>query len=131
PCASRRRARISRFASLSSAIRTRGGLRTSVSGLQVLAYLSEQLARTEWLGDVAVAPGFPRLDFVSTQGIGRDCNYRNGLQLLSCPNLPRGLVAIETGKLNVHQNQIGTFAPRQLDALVPINRLDQCVPGCA
>src|SRR5262249_28877132 len=98
---------------------------------QVFAQLSEQLARTERLGDVTVAAGWTRVGLSSVQGVGGDGDDGSGTQGRVALDAARRLVAIDHRKVDVHQDQIGPLLLCQLDALLPVRGLDQLIAGGA
>src|SRR5262249_42753743 len=98
---------------------------------QVFAQLSEQLARTERLGDVTVAAGRTRLGLISAQGVGGDGDDGSATQGRIALDAARRLVAVDHRKVDVHQDQIGPFLLCQLDALLPVRGLDQLIAGAA
>src|SRR5262245_16982075 len=79
---------------------------------QVLAYLCQELARTEWLGDVTIATGRAGLSLVATQSIRCHSDDWNRLELGNALNLLRRFIAIHFRELNIHQNEIRPLALR-------------------
>src|SRR5262249_46246813 len=82
---------------------------------QELLHHGEDLARAEWLGDVAVATGFQRFRFVARECIGRDRDDRDVLGGRIGADAARRLVAVEHRQLDVHQDQVGALAGRHGD----------------
>src|SRR5262249_51844369 len=77
----------------------------------------EQLAGAERLGAVAVAAGGARLGLVAGERVGGDGDDRHARQLGDRTDLPGRFVAVDLRQLDVHQDQVGPFPPRQIDTL--------------
>src|SRR5581483_7668607 len=93
------------------------------------ADLGKKLARAVRLGDIAVAAGVARLSLVARQRIGGDGDDRHLADLRQGADAPRRLVAVDAGKLDVHQDQVGALARGRRDAGDAVDRLDQLVAG--
>src|SRR5712692_9090948 len=98
---------MSRFASLSSTTRMRGGsCMARAPSAQELAHFGQQLTRTEGLGDIPVAAGCLGLRLVARKCIGRDGDHWDVLKLGLRLDAARRLVAVKDRKLDVHQDEV-------------------------
>src|SRR5215510_3429863 len=124
---------ISRFISLSSTTRMRGGSFIMSAPKQplwhILADLGQQRARTIWFGDVGIAPRRSCLAFIAAQSIGRDRDDWNCAQRRVGLDAARYLVAVEQRQLDVHQDQVRPFPSCNSQRFLPIFGFDDLVPG--
>src|SRR5262249_37090539 len=101
---------MSRFVSLSSTTRMRGGsFMATTPGLtlvQILSDLLEHHSRAERLGHPVVTPPSPRLLLVAAQRIGGERDDRDRLERRIRLELACRLISIQHWKLNVHENEI-------------------------
>src|SRR5215467_2865888 len=99
---------MSRFVSLSSTIRMRGGLcmANASSLVYIFTDLRKQGTRAEGLGDIGVATRGSGLLFVATQGIGRDDDDRNRHESGISLDPSGRFVAVQQWQLDVHEDEI-------------------------
>src|SRR5262245_57028420 len=71
------------------------------------AYSAQELQRAIGFGNIVIAARGPRLFFVLLHGEGADGNDGRLCQTRIRLGLSGGLVAVEDGKLNIHENEIG------------------------
>src|SRR5918994_6071878 len=123
--------RISRFSGVSSTARMRGGSCKALSPLgKQLADLGKQLTRTEWLGNVAIAPCREGFRLIARQCVGGDGNYRNVPERRVSLYAAGSVIPVDHRKLNVHQDQVWLLSCSGSDTGSTVRGLDQFVFGC-
>src|SRR5215813_11986153 len=125
---------MSRFVSLSSTMRMRGGLCMAYrppSLRQELFDLCEQLTRAVRLRHVGIAAGIARFALIAGQGIGGHDDDRYRLERRIGLDAPRRLVAVHDGQLDVHQDQVRPAFCDCRERLLAVLRLGQLVTGVA
>src|SRR5262249_23547794 len=96
---------------------------------QVPPYEAEQMHGAVRFGHVVVAARGPRLLLVPLHGEGTHGNDRDRSKTGHRLYLPRRVIAVEHGKLDVHEHEIGALGGRLGDTLSAVNGLDHGVAG--
>src|SRR3954469_18559503 len=94
---------------------------------QELVDLGEQLARAEGLRHITIAAGSLRLRLVAGEGVGGHRDDRDVPERRIGLDPARRLVAVEHGKLDVHQDQVRLVLARHGEAGGAVMRLQELV----
>src|SRR5215467_7435869 len=97
---------------------------------QIAPYEAEQIDRAVRFGHIVITARGTRLVLVPLHGEGTHGNDWNHGKTRQRLDLPRRVIAIEHGQLDVHKHKIGEFRGRLDDALGAIHGLDYGITGC-
>src|SRR5215212_1895422 len=87
----------------------------------------QQRPRTEWLGHIGGATSRERLHVVAAECIRGHCDDGRVAERRDRSNLARGLIAIDTRKLDIHEDQVRLLPLSKRYALIATNGLEHLI----
>src|SRR6266568_797829 len=94
---------------------------------QVFTNLGQERTWAEGLRDIAVATSLERLDVIPAQLVRGHSDVLDLLERLVSPDPACGLVSVEAGELDIHEDQVGELRFGRLHPFFPGHRFDDLI----
>src|SRR6266700_6059938 len=91
---------------------------------QILTNFRQELARADGLSDIGIATRRASLVVIPAQGMSGDRDDGNGMQHRVGLQAPSGLVAVENGQLNVHEDEVRPVRFRRGKSCLAVHGFD-------